>query len=313
MTSETVSPEDAIRASERESARRMLSTHLRRGELSLLLGAGVSAELELPPWEKLVHDCERAAGVDAGIGENYLDRMDIVKASYKGDFLQLVRANLYGRDYLTDKTYPREILKSDMLIALGALAMSSVRGSVADVLTLNFDDVLDWYLQLHGFRTQIVTQLPTWFRGDVDVRIHHIHGFLPLMDEYTSSDWIILSGSEFLDRLGEALAPWSIFIGAQFQSKVILAIGTSLGDIDVKMILRRARNCARQAVRGYVVGVNMSQATLTNCDNLGLKAVQLSSFEEVPKFLLSICQSAAGEVEGLGAGRLVPVGSEVWA
>src|ERR1035437_7294833 len=53
------------------------------------------------------------------------------------------------------------ILRNDLLIALGALLMGSKRGSVTEVLNVNCDDVLNWYLALHGFDTQVVTRLPS--------------------------------------------------------------------------------------------------------------------------------------------------------
>ena len=42
------------------------------------------------------------------------------------------------------------IRKNGTLNAIGALVMASLRGRVSEIYTLNFDDVLDRYLEYHG-------------------------------------------------------------------------------------------------------------------------------------------------------------------
>lgn len=272
-----------------------LSGHLRRGELVLLLGAGVSRAFGLPDWGELVSKCEGLAKIDPDPTVDLKDRMDRVFDLYKGDFSALVREGLYGEEFLAAGTYPDRLLEVRMLIALGALVMSSVRGSVADVLTLNFDDLLDWYLHLHGFRTQIVQNMPKVFRGDVDVRIHHIHGFLPLTGGYQRSEWLVLSRESFVDALSaDSYAPWPTLISSQFQSKMVLVIGSSMDDIDVDVILRRAQKVdAAGARRGFVLGKQMSDTATRKCLRYNLTPLSFESYEEIPEFLLQVCQEAA--------------------
>jgi len=298
---ELVDAQRIIDGGERKRALRLLSGHLRRGELVLLLGAGVSDGLDLPNWRTLVERCEVAVGIDIS-DRDPMHRIDDVQGKFQrvhgsgnGDFLGFVREHLYPEQYRSERSYPRSILQKEMLIALGALVMSSVRGSVTDVLTLNFDDVLDWYLRLHGFRTQVVTDLPRMLRGDVDVHIHHIHGFLPLTAAWEPSDWLLLSYDQLIERLSqEAGAAWPTLIGSLFQSKVILAVGTSMSDIDVHTMLRRAqRKEAKDVGRGFVIDRQMSEEDRSKCLRFGLTPVSVETYEEIPRFLLGICQEAA--------------------
>lgn len=295
-------PTTIVNNAEKQRAQHQLAGHLRRGELTLLLGAGVSKGLNLPNFKELVESCERDLGIDP-LESELFQRMDEVRRTYEGGatdpsvpgFLAFIRKHLYPGAIAGGGNYPPSLLQQEMLIALGAIVMSSVRGSVADVLTLNFDDVLDWYLQLHGFRTQVVTELPTWLRGDVDVHIHHIHGFLPLTGEWEPSDWLLLTYDQLVERLTHDNGdPWPTLIGSLIQSKILLAVGTSMNDIDIDIVLRRAQRYSVDGVnRGFVLGCQLTDAAKAKCLRFGLTPVSLETYEEIPRFILGVCQEAA--------------------
>lgn len=302
MTS-VLEPDFLIDGAEIKRAQHQLSAHLRRGELALLLGSGVSAGLRLPTFDALVCKCEGALDIQPTQSDSF-KRMDEVRRVFDlkaasgaspMTFAEFIRSHLYPTAMHRKGQYPRGLLRKQMLIALGAIVMSSVRGSVADVLTLNFDDVLDWYLRLHGFRTQIITDVPTWARGDVDVRIHHIHGFLPLTGEWAPSDWLLLTYDELIERLtSDNGDPWPTLIGSLVQSKVILAVGTSMNDIDVDVVLRRAQRLSADGVtRGYVLGREMDDGSVAKCRRFGLTPVSFPSYADIPAFILRVCQGAA--------------------
>src|SRR6185369_1769279 len=100
-------------------------------------------------------------------------------------FAELVQKCLYSGVHLDD-----EIVRNNLLIALGALMTGSRRGSVSRVVSFNFDSVLEWYISLYGFVPRVVLQPPV-DEGSEDVRIYHPHGFLPHPDQH-------LDGSEFV-------------------------------------------------------------------------------------------------------------------
>jgi hypothetical protein len=180
--------------------------------------------------------------------------------------------------------------------ALGALTMSSARGSVGDVYTLNFDDALDWYLHLHGFRTQVISDLPVLNDGVVDVRIHHFHGFLPLTSTYLKSDYIVLTEQELVSRISEdASYPWPTTMGAMLLSKVLLIVGTSMSDLDVKQILEKARrHLSGTRPLGFALGERIPDAKAKSLMEQTVVPVSFDSINEIPSFLLRVCQLAAG-------------------
>jgi hypothetical protein len=287
----------AIADVKRESAAAELAGYLRKGQLALLLGAGVSQGLGLPNWARLVELCEEACSITPDLSLDLMKRMDVVRRSRKksGDFNELVHKALYSSMGGT-QSYPDSLLQNRMLIALGALVMSSVRGSVTDVLTLNFDDVLDWYLHLHGFKTQVVTDLPTLVSASVDVRILHLHGFLPLSPRFEASEWLVLTYDDLAKRLSPSGGAWQTAISAMLQGKILVSVGTSMNDMDIDVQIRHAHELVDgKRPTGYILNREISEDQAEAMEEWGLVPVSFENYEDVPEFLLNVCQRAAND------------------
>jgi hypothetical protein len=289
---------------DREISIQFLASTLRRGELALLLGAGVSANIGLPNWDALVTGCETDVGLTSPAGRSPQQLMQAIdKVRRQLDelddgrtLLDVVRSNLYSKPDLERSDYSQGVMQVPLLIALGAIVMASARGSVSDVFTMNFDDLLEWYLHLHGFRTQVVTEFPTYLRGDVDVTVFHPHGFVPLVeDKYAASDWLVLSHQQLLDRLSASGdEPWPALLRSRFLSKRFLAVGSSMNDIDIGIHLRRA--LVAHGGRGPLGFVLLVGAEQDQCDTLlenGMVPVVLDDYADIPKYILEVCQRAA--------------------
>lgn len=291
---------------ELDIAAEYLADLITRGELSLLLGAGVSMSSGLPSWKALVEGCEADAGLDIPKKERssqeLMEAIDSVRRKLHrdgrdGEMFAVVRRNLYPEQYLGASTYPDEILEQRMLIAIGAMVMSSSRGSVSDVFTLNFDDLLEWYLHLHGFTTQVVSNFPMTLRGDRDVAIFHPHGFLPLVEEpFSRSDWLVLSHSELVDRLTGDGSKWPLLLESRFLSKRILAIGTSMNDIDLQVLFRKTRKEIGDRPLGFVLVATMETDKQEALLEAGLVPLVVGSHEAIPEFLMRVCRLAAAKV-----------------
>jgi hypothetical protein len=223
-------------------------------------------------------------------------RRELEKSTGTRQLSEIVRDNLYRDEDLRAGEYSAEIMRNPMLIAIGAVVMASARGSVGDVFTLNFDDLLEWYLNLHGFRTQVVAEFPTYLRGDVDVTVFHFHGFVPLVRAaHPESEWLILSHRQLVERLAaSADAPWPTLLGSRFLSKRFLAVGTSMNDIDINVHLQRAQKAfGGHGALGFVLDVGMSSDRQEALMENGLVPVSLPSHEAIPDYILSICRRAA--------------------
>ena len=291
-----------------EHAAEYLSDLLLRRELLLLLGTGVSASVGLPGWEELVSHCESSVGFVPHTGgprtsDELMRTVDRVHRELankskdpSGAFEQLVREGLYSDPMRASGTYTTDVIEHRLLIALGALVMASARGSIADVFTLNFDDLLEWYLHLHGYRTQVVSDFPVELRGDVDLTVFHLHGFVPLLEHvYPTSDWLVLSHTQLVARLaGGHDAPWPTLLSSRFLSKSFLAIGTSMRDLDIDVLLTRALKArGGDAPLGFVVDAGIGRDRVAELLDLGVVPVEMAGYDAIPDFLLSVCQRAA--------------------
>lgn len=219
-----------------------LAAHLREGTLALVLGTGVSMPLGLPRWWELVARCVKSTCLahtvtDSTPVSNLLTIMEEVEARFPSDgikYRELVRTCLYD-----GVVYSQSSIRQPLLIALGALLMGSKRGGVSTVLTLNFDDVLEWYLGVHGFTVQIVTTLPQ-LRKDTDVTVYHPHGFLPFDLRRHSghmSNFLVLSQYSFDQRMGDRLNLFTQVFRDLLLSKLVLFIGLSGEDRSVHTLL----------------------------------------------------------------------------
>lgn len=280
-----------------------LSDLLVHGEMSLMLGAGVSLSMGLPSWTALVESCEAAVGLPSATGRSARELMEAIdevrrslEASGRGsEYQDLVRRNLYPPEFLTDGSYPNHILANPMLIAIGALVMSSTRGSVSQIITFNFDDLLEWYLHLHGFTTQIISEFPALLRGDADLAVFHPHGFLPLVsDRYQKTSWLVLSHTELLKRMSDAASKWTTLLETVFLSKRFLAVGTSMNDFDVELLLTRAKEEISDEPLGFIIARRSADGIQERrLMELGVVPVGVDDHDEIPDFLLRVCRRAA--------------------
>ncbi len=182
---------------------RMLSEHLYDGKLALALGAGVSKFLGFPLWWELVHGIcvehngESSVNKDTTADE-LKDTVDEIERDINNPikFNDLVKKILYKNvNYLNDRT----VIRNELLISLGAIGMRSRKGSANNVITYNYDDVLEWYLGLHGVDVRVIYD-PRTMTTNSDVIIYHPNGFLPLQDNRGASSKLIFSETSFIYR-----------------------------------------------------------------------------------------------------------------
>ncbi len=173
--------------------------------------------------------------------------------------------------------------------------MSLARLEAAEVITPNFDDLLEWYMQLHGFSTQVVTNTPELLDSRTNVRLYHLHGFLPLDDDrYASSQRIVFTRAQFVARLAdEGSTPWNSLLLSRLHSKLLLGIGTSMTDINIDTKLELARQQVGETrPLGFVVNTH-DDDDKARLLRQGLIPVAVDSHDEVPGLLLSVCMRAA--------------------
>lgn len=205
----------------------LLARYLKNGQLSLLFGSGVSQAFGLPGWKDLMMRLCTAKGITFDkkkLGGGSLKQLasDLKRTCTEQEYLELVREELY-RDVNFDLSM---VTKSNMLIALTSLLMGSVRGKVTNVVTYNFDNIIEWFLQINGLSVNVVSPRNLLTKSH-DVEILHVHGYLPHKSspDNTSLE-IVLAREEFEDRAFSQNI-WKDLMKEYTRKFIFLSIGVS--------------------------------------------------------------------------------------
>ena len=272
-----------------------LAKQLIHGRLGLFLGAGVSQFYDLPSWSDLLSRMCRQLG-----HEEPDAKTDVIKLAatlrdkyFTGDprgFKALVKSSLY-EDVSLDF---EKIRRSDTLAAIGSLVMSSQRGSVGRVFTLNYDNLLERYLEFHGFTTATVADGCHW-APSADVAIYHPHGFLPLGADDDSDD--IVLGTDEYEQVMQS-PRWRPVIETALRQHTMVYIGLSGDDMhlqDLWMDLSTHHAISRERVAYHGIRFSRTGSPDPNQDVLrerGIHTHQIPDYPDLPKFLFRICQAA---------------------
>ena len=175
--------------------------------------------------------------------------------------------------------------------------MGSRRGRVREVWTLNFDDVIEWHLRVHGFVSQVITKVPTLLR-DVDVTVHHPHGYLPLDDAHgeRSSD-IVFDDRSYAKRSVGRDEPWRHAVQTALRSKVFLAVGLSWTDrLMTDLVIDASTEIVDRPTAFWFFGPDCTPAQIKECLSNNVVPLKFDSFDAYIPFILRVCESAMDSV-----------------
>ncbi len=277
-----------------------LASELVRGRLALLLGAGVSSFYGLPEWTELVNRlCDRCNEPRMNPGDDPLEHVAALRIRhYKNKtlaFLKAVADELY-KGSLIDL---EKIRKNDTLASIGSLVMASRRGNASTVITFNYDDLLETYLEYHGFIARSIFK-PRHWAGNSDVTLYHPHGYLPRNRPNDWSSDIVLGTQEYLEIMQpDAQNLWRPLLQTIMRTHSIIYIGLSGKDAHLKSLLsplneQHAVNEARLAFHGIRFGLKSSpdKNIETIMDNWGVHTHKIDSYQDIAPFLFKVCQAA---------------------
>lgn len=269
-----------------------LAHRLLRKRLSLCVGAGASIAFNLPNWTKLVDNLYTISGQPPSTSTSDIERSEeVFAAKYNGDrvrFARDVQCALY-QGYVHD---PVAVDSNPLLSAIGALVMSSARGRVSQVITLNYDNILENHLERRGFTVSSVAKLPSW-DSDSDVEILHPHGLLDVNQTVAPKAGIVLTALDYDAIVGNVADLWRQRITNILRSTTCIFVGLSGSDQNLMNQLYDVNQ--RHAVTGNEpfwavrLGRDEGKAWRTR----GVYSARLESYADIPKFILEICRRAA--------------------
>jgi len=267
--------------------------------LSLFLGAGISQSAGYPGWVDLVQSCLTEKGISFNVDStsstaDILRAMELVKGKCADDkeYRQIVKHYLQ-KAFVLNYSHAQNML----LIAVGSLAMGSRRGSVSDIITFNFDDLLEWYFDLHCIKTQVISSVP-YLNVTSDVTIYHPHGFLPKSTKYTDSSQLIFDALEYDLTIGDESNPWNKVCKNILSNKVGLMVGISGKDPLINNLVATTNKYLHTHKKDRPVTFLLNRKssfdlTEKECFRRGIVPILFNTYDEIWEFLLSICQRAA--------------------
>ncbi|CAN5393741.1 hypothetical protein BH10PLA2_BH10PLA2_38090 [soil metagenome] len=272
-----------------------LAEQLIRGRLGLFLGAGVSAFYGLPDWQQLLQKLLTRHGEAAPVpGSDLVAKGAYLRAKYYSGKDDQFKKDLREALYDSAPVDFAKLRQNETLAAIGSLVMASKRGHAAKVITLNYDNLLENYLQFHGFTTATVASERFWAQ-DEDVVIFHPHGFLP-QGSGRASENVVLGSSDYHEIMQSK--GWRTMLDSALRTHTFLYIGLSGVDMHLQSLwsdLSKQHAIADERTRYH--GVRFALATGT--DELGLvlepKGIvthSLASYGALSELLFRICQVA---------------------
>lgn len=276
-----------------------LARKLRAGSTSVVLGAGASHGFNLPNWGDLVigvrNQCGESAPKKALRPE---DEADSLRRKYfKNDRVGFAKA-VWRALYEKANHDPRFLLKSELLQALSAFLTNSIRGQGGTIVTFNFDDILESYLRLLGFIVRSETSAPAW-NSDADVLVYHPHGLLP-KDSQADSTKIVFSTTDFDEVVGRDSDAWNRTMRSVWSSTFPVFVGLSGDDARLRSLLLDVRPDHPATVKDSSLywGVRPTPQdenpdTIERWKELGIVPRIIKDYDELPAWILSICQKAA--------------------
>lgn len=289
--------------SNEEAVTNYLSQQLLLGRLAIFLGSGVSFNFNLPNWAGLIGALCKIASIDfppIGYPEK-VTLLQIASSLRRGyfensddKFVEAVATELYRS---ADVAIER-LCEDRLFAAIGATLTSSARGGVSTVLTLNYDDCLERYLEILGFVVDPIIN-PSHWASRADISIMHPHGFLPYDRARSRSSEIVLDQTSFSNAIGNVGSLWFQRIVGVLRTSTTLLIGLGTGDQNLLSMLKAAKTDHPSENDGAKYNCVMVQVDPNRMAAESIKDHGVSTFPlrdnktHLPDFLLSICQKAA--------------------
>ena len=177
-----------------------LAKQLTRGSLEVVLGAGTSRHFGLPSWETLIANLYDRHGATPPDKSETIQAEEFKYRYHRNNqesFLSEVKETLYqGVNIGLDQMMSHHTLSGilSMLLAAGPSARN-------EVVTFNWDNLLEEYLTLHGRVVIPVYEEKHWSRT-ADITVFHPHGYLPLKDGLARSEKLIFDQYSYDEIMG---------------------------------------------------------------------------------------------------------------
>jgi hypothetical protein len=279
-----------------EKVQQYLADQLKKEQVALFLGSGVSKAFGLPLWEDLL---DTAFARKGAVRPDKLSNEDaaeyLLLDLFRGDqdeFHRALREALY--EHVNMAGLRDQLRHSPTLQALGALFIRSNRGSIRTVVTFNFDDLLESYLTDGGYFVQPILTAPPWTENS-DVRVFHPHGVLPIDDTRPPTD-VVIAQIHFDRMIGNKNNAWRAALLSILSSHTCIFLGLSGADANLTSLLAEAKDIHPATLRkdmfwGFRFSDNENDPRRLKWENRGISQITMD-YNDLPEWLRGVARLA---------------------
>ncbi len=280
---------------------------LKESRLTLVLGAGVAADLGLPLWPALMAGLVRrlCVGVPPSLESEVAAVLSDFRSSplliarhlemlagFRSIFMKMLRGCLY--ENLVEPT------NSPLLHSLAScLLLPSAPLPIRHVITYNFDNLLERYLKALDCNYRSVTSLQSYATIYGGLKIFHPHGFLPHPaddpDDRLLEEAVVFSERDYHDEYLNQGSWTSTLQMHHTMTQCCLFVGMSLSDPDIRRILDHSSRNQRPATARHVTIQKIDSSRIRNAfterelQSLGVQVLWVNDHEEIPALIKKCC------------------------
>ena len=223
----------------------------KQGRLVVFVGAGVSNNSGVPTWSKMIHEMKNDCGAD--------QETDELKIA------QLYKDARGEKEYM-DKV--KEILKYNSVIP------NDIHKAILDlnpchIITTNYDNLIEQEIENEFKQFDII-------REDKDMpNMSYPNSLIKMHGDYDTHN-IVLTESDYYNY-GKNFPLIRSFVLSLFASKLVVFVGFSFADLNLKMILNELRSVLHDSMqRVYLISdTKPSQIVNSYYENKGINVVYL--------------------------------------
>lgn len=225
--------------------------------LVIFVGAGVSKNSKVPLWGELIERMKQELPETFKFEKDDLKLAQIYKDS-RGDkeYLELIMETLMHNKVIPNPIH-REILELNP----------------AHIITTNYDDLLEQQIQKDYKQFSIV-------RSDKDIpKMNYPNALIKMHGDFETGN-IVLAENDYYNY-SKNFALTRAFVQSLFASKLILFIGFSFNDLNLKMILNDVKNILDERMQPvYLISLDKpDDVTKKYIESKGIRAVYLTDTE----------------------------------
>ena len=205
----------------------------RENRLVIFAGAGVSANSGIPTWNQLIEKMKQE------MPDSIAQETDALKLA------QLYKDSRGHKEYM-DKV--KEVLLFNKAVP-NKLHERILELNPTHIITTNYDDLIEQELSNEFLQFDVI-------REDKDIPLMATQNALIKMHGDFAADNIVLTESDYLNYKNN-FPLIRAYVQALFASKLVLFVGFSFADLNLKMILNELHN---------ILSENMQRAYLLSCE-----------------------------------------------